>query len=182
MAHKKGNPVDLRLKRYRETLADIRRLFPDIPVTPAIFDGQDDDIRTLTGHPSLRRAAEFFNLELSAGPQRQLLLEILADVLFAENKRGRPQAQKRKWDILTLIQLAVDYNKVKEDMPGISDTKAARVIKERYRGRYKHASEEMIRQYFNPARDWLEKENRIRADFGMPPLTTTLTRPVVTVE
>jgi hypothetical protein len=181
MAPKKGNPIDLRLKSYRKALDEGRRLFPGLPLTPAYFDGQEDT-RTLIGHPSLNKAAKFFDLDLSVEAQRELLLQILADVLFAESKKGRPAARKPKWDILTLIQLAVDCNKVKEDLPGTSDKSAARVIKKRYGARYKHASEEMIRQYLNPARDCLEMENRNRADRGIPPLTTTLTRPVVTVE
>ena len=84
--------------------------------------------------------------------------------------------------MLTLIQLAVDCNKVKGDTPGISDKKAASLIKDRYRDRYKHASAEMIRQYLPQARSWLESENGLRADRGMAPITSELTRPVLTIE
>ena len=48
--------------------------------------------------------------------------------------------------MLKLIQLAIDCNKIKEDTPGISDKKAAGVIKNRYRDRYKYATAEMMRQ------------------------------------
>jgi hypothetical protein len=181
MAPKKGNPVDLRLKWYRQSLDEMRRNLPGLPLTPALFDGEDET-RTLTGHPSLNRAAKVFDLDLSVEAQRALLLQILADVLFAESKKGRPPARKPKWDVLKLIQLAVDCNKIKEDMPGISDKKAADVIKDRHQSRYKHASPEMIRQHLPMARAWLQNENLNRVDRGMMPLTSELTRPIVTIE
>ena len=181
MAPKKGNPVELRLKWYRESLDDIRRNFPNLPLTPALFDGEDET-RTLIGHPSLNRAAEIFDLDLSVDAQRALLLQILADVLFAESKKGRPPAKKAKWDRLRLIQLAVDCNKVKAETPGISDKKAASMIKHNFSNRYKHASAEMIRQYLADARIWLENENRIRTDRGVAPLTSVLTSPIFSID
>jgi hypothetical protein len=181
MAPKKGNPVELRLRWYRESLDDIRRSLPFLRLTPALFDGEDET-RTLIGHPSLNRAAEFFGLDLSVEAQRALLLQILADVIFAESKKGRPPAKKAKWDRLTLIQLAVDCNKVKTETPGISDKKAASIIKRDFSSRYKHASAEMIRQYLADARSCLENENRIRADRGMAPLKSELTCPIFSID
>jgi len=168
MAKKAGNLVTIRLKWCREYLDSVRHYFPDLPLTPAIFDAEEET-RVLTDHPQLEKAATFFGLDLRIPAQRELLLVILADVLFFESKKGRPSGQKGKWDRLTLIQLAVDCNKVKEDIPRISDRKAAGLIKDRFRERYKHVSVEMIRQKLKIARVWLENEYRIRADRNMPP-------------
>ena len=77
---------------------------------------------------------------------------------------------------------AVDCNKIKEETPGISDKKAVVEIKSRYRERYKYATSEMMRQRLGLARQWLENENRNRADRGLAPLTSQLTRPILTVE
>jgi hypothetical protein len=180
MAKKKGNPVAVRLKDYRQALDQIRHLFPDLRLTPLCFFEEWWTDRCMPP-PGLSKAADFFGLDLSKSEQRALLLDILADVIFGEQKKGRPPTKKRKWDALTLIQLAVDCNKVKAEAPGISDKKAAGIIKDHFPRRYKHASPEMIRQYLMGARSLLENENRIRADRGIAPLTTGLTRPIMTV-
>jgi hypothetical protein len=180
MAKKKGNPVAARLKGYREALDEIRHLFPDLPLTPLCFFEEWWTDKCMPP-PGLSKAADFFGLDLSKSEQKALLLEILADVVFGEEKKGRPRTQKRKWDRLTLIQLAVDCNKVKAETPGISDKKAAGLIKDQFPVRYKHASAEMIRQYLADARTWLDNENRIRDDRGMAPLTTELTQPLFSV-
>jgi hypothetical protein len=132
--------------------------------------------------PLLCEAAKFFDLDLDNETQRGALLGILASIVFSKPKSGRPRANKSKWDVLTLIQLAVDCNNVKADAPGISDTKAGAEIKKRFPVRYKHDSPLMIRQNLKPAREWLENENRIRADRGLAPITLELARPVLTVE
>ena len=121
MARKKVNPVAIRLEWYREELDQTRHYFRDLPLTASVFDGQEP----FTGKQQLLKAGEFFGLDLSNQAHLDLLLVILADVVFGEQKKGRPPAKKRKWDRLKLIQLAVDCNKVKEDMPKISDAKAA---------------------------------------------------------
>jgi hypothetical protein len=181
MAKKKGNPVAVRLKDYREALDQIRHLFPDLRLTPLCFFEEWWTDRCMPP-PGLSKAADFFGLDLSKSEQRALLLDILADVIFGEQKKGRPPAKKAKWDRLRLIQLAVDCNKVKAETPGISDKKAASIIKHNFSNRYKHASAEMIRQYLADARIWLENENRIRADRGVAPLTSVLTSPIFSID
>jgi hypothetical protein len=132
--------------------------------------------------PALDEAADFFDLDLKNEKQRATLLTILAHVAFAKRPKGRPRTNKGKWDVVRLIQLAIDCNKIKEDTPGISDKKAVGEIKSRYRERYKYPTSEMMRQRLRLARQWLDNENRIRADRGMAPLTSQLTRPILTVE
>jgi hypothetical protein len=132
--------------------------------------------------PPLCEAAKFFALDLKNETERSALLGILAAVVFNRPKKGRPKHNKGKWDVLTLIQLAVDCNNVKTDMPGISDKKAAAEIKRRHPARYKHNSVEMVRQNLKLARMWLESENRNRADRGIGPITSEMVRPVITVE
>lgn len=182
MAKKKGNPVAMRLEAYREALDQIRHYFPQVRLTPTSVCFFEQTLSDTGVTQALTRAVKFLGLDVSDPANRDLLLFILADVVFGERNKGRPLAKKRKWDRLTLIQLAVDCNKVKEDMPRISDKRAAHIIKDRYLGRYKHASGEMIRQYLPDARRWLENENRIRADRGVMPLTSELIRPVLSVE
>ena len=132
--------------------------------------------------PPLCEAAKFFDLDLKNETERNALLGILAAVVFNRPRKGRPQQNKGKWDVLTLIQLAVDCNNVKTDTPGISDKKAAAEIKRRHPARYKHNSAEMMRQNLKLARMWLENENRNRADRGIAPIILELVRPVITVE
>jgi hypothetical protein len=132
--------------------------------------------------PALCEAAKFFNLDLKKETERSALLGILSIIIFDKPKKGRPRQHKGKWDVLTLIQLAVDCNNVKANTPGISDKRAAAEIKKRHPGRYKHDSAEMIRQNIARGRVWLENENRIRADRNLTPITLALTRPVLTVE
>src|SRR4029453_13347281 len=90
----------------------IRHLFPDLRLTPLCFFEEWWTDRCMPP-PGLSKAADFFGLDLSKSEQRALLLDILADVIFGEQKKGRPPAKKAKWDRLRLIQLAVDCNKVK---------------------------------------------------------------------
>jgi hypothetical protein len=132
--------------------------------------------------PLLSEAAKFFDLNLENETERGALLGILAAVVFNKREKGRPRQYKGKWDVLTLIQLAVDCNIVKAATPGISDAKAAAEIKKRDPARYKYNSAEMIRQNLKRARMWLENENRNRADRGIAPITLELVRPVITVE
>jgi hypothetical protein len=168
------------LEGYRDALDRIRHLWPELHLTPLCFF----DSWTDAGGPppALSEAAKYFDLQLGKPAEQSLLLHILADVVFGERKRGRPRTKKGKWDVLTLIQLAIDCNKIKEETPGISDKKAVGEIKRRYRERYKYATSEMMRQRLRPARRWLENENRNRADRGVAPLTAMLTRPILTVE
>jgi hypothetical protein len=178
MPRKKG--VAARLENYRRALDQVRHLSPDLRLTPlCLFDSWTD---AGGPPPALSRAAEFFGLHLGKPAEHALLLHILADAVFGEHKKGRPRTKKGKWDVVTLIQLAVDCNKIKEDTPGISDKKAVGVIKNRHRDRYKYATAEMMRQRLGLARQSLENENRIRADRGIAPLTSQLTRPILTVE
>jgi len=175
---KKGIADDL--EGYRNALVRIRHLWPELHLTPLCFF----DSWTDAGGPppGLSRAAKYFDLQLREPAEQSLLLHILADVVFGERKKGRPPTKKGKWDVVTLIQLAIDCNKIKEETPGISDKKAVCEIKSRYLERYKFATLEMMRQRLGPARRWLESENRNRADRGMAPLTSQLTRPILTVE
>jgi hypothetical protein len=69
--------------------------------------------------PPLSEAAKFFGLDLNNQTERNALLGILAFIVFNKPKKGRPREHKGKWDVLTLIQLAVDCNNVKAAMPGI---------------------------------------------------------------
>ena len=178
MSRKKG--VGAHLEGYREALDQIRRLWPELPLTPLCFF----DSWTDAGGPppALARAEEFFGLHLEKPAEQALLLHILADAVFGVRKKGRPRTNKGKWDAVRLIQLAIDCNTIKEDTPGISDKRAVGEIKNRYRDRYKYATAEMMRQYLGSARRSLQNENRIRADKGMAPLKSQLTRPILTVE
>jgi hypothetical protein len=47
--------------------------------------------------PSLRRAAEFFYLDPQSEWHREILVRILAQLMFGQGKRGRP-SKSVKWD------------------------------------------------------------------------------------
>jgi len=113
MSRKKGVAADL--EGYRDGLDQIRRLWPELHLTPlCLFDSWTDAGGPL---PALSRAARYFGLHLVEPAEQSLLLHILADVVFGDRKRGRPRSNKGKWDVLTLIQLAIDCNKIKEGGP-----------------------------------------------------------------
>jgi hypothetical protein len=176
---KKRDRVEDRLAHWRAAISRWRS-------EPLIIDDRSMfeiccEMMAMPSSP-LSDAAKFFDLDLDNETQRGALLGILASIVFSKPKSGRPRASKGKWDVLALIQLAVDYNNVKADAPEVSDKKAAAEIKKRYPVRYKHDSSEMIRQNLRPARGWLENENRLRADRGLAPITLELARPVLTVE
>ena len=191
MSRKKGAAA--RLEFYREALDQVRRDWPHLPLTPLCFF----DSWTDAGGPppALSKAAEYFGLHVGPAEEAEeaLLLHILAEVVFGGQEgrpRARPSADKSKLEVLKLIQLAIDCNKVQEETPSISDKKAVAIIKIRYGDRYKYATAEMMRQRLGSARQpqpgsarwWLENENGLRADRGMAPLTSQLTRPIFTVE
>ena len=102
---------------------------------------------------AVRRAAKFLGLE--PGRDSDLLLHILADVLFG--KAGRPKGSK-KWDSSKLLQLAHHHLEVKWHSPKLSAMGAMIEVKKRYPEHYRNTTEEMMRQMLRAARnqydDW----------------------------
>ena len=133
----KRDVLAAQLAYHRDAIAEICKLLPEI--------SRREHLRVWAAPwPPLYEAAKFFDFDLKDETERSALLGILAAVVFNEPKKGRPKQHKGKWDVLTLIQLAVDSNNVRADTPGISNKKAAAEIKRRHPTRYKHNSEEMI--------------------------------------
>jgi hypothetical protein len=115
---------------------------------------------------SLSRASKFFHLDAKKPAHRELLLGIFADILFGKRRRGRP-ARRTKWNVKVLEQLWNDLAEVKEIKPEISDAKAAQIIKNKHRDRYRHTSPEMLRQRLGEARgraNQLEKQKKEMAE------------------
>src|SRR5262249_20563872 len=84
---------------------------------------------------SLTLAAEFFGFDDGSldNPEwgdecREMLLYILADVLFGPRKRGRPRRTGQAWDFNRLYCLLREYNKEKARNPNLSTAKIAEII------------------------------------------------------
>src|SRR5262245_53298487 len=86
MSRKKSTAA--RLEKFREALDQVRRSWSHLPLTPLLF--WDSWIDAAGPPPALSKAAEFFGLHLGKPAERDLLLHILADVVFGGQK-GRPR-------------------------------------------------------------------------------------------
>jgi len=106
---------------------------------------------------SLTAAAQFFKLDLSANYQREILLLILADVLFGK-RRGRPKGSNSKWHRGQRFYLAAFYESVRAAFPELSDTMIAKLMCER--GPFKGENPEQIRQRLIAARRECAEDRR----------------------
>ena len=102
--------------------------------------------------PAVRRAARAFELDEKRRGHRNLLLVVLADILFGEPRRaGRPR-KPTKWNRAGLIRLRDDYNELLSGNPPISDKAAAEKIKEKFPDRYRHVQAGALRRRLPEAR------------------------------
>jgi hypothetical protein len=101
----------------------------------------------------LSNAAQFFELDYKKGSHRDLLLFILADIVFGSRKAGRRRT--KQWDRKRLLDLAAHWREVERVNPGISDAQAAKAIKHRHPGSYQ--SDEAVRVHLPKARQAFEK-------------------------
>jgi hypothetical protein len=106
--------------------------------------------------PALLQAAEFFGLD--PAKDRDLLLHILASIVFGKRKKGRPGGT-RNWDEKRFSQLGFHREAVERDNPGIGDKRAATEIKRRH-SEYRD-SVEVIRQRLPYARHRFETKAKL---------------------
>jgi hypothetical protein len=137
----KGGKINERLTGWQDQLWEMRAFLFS---TTDEFDewssrGSSDE------RAPIRRAAKFFDLDHTKSAHTALLLRILADVTFRYRRRGRRRGTK-KWDTTALLRLGAHRQAVEKIKPGLSDSKAAKEIKERYKPEYKSDAPETIRQ------------------------------------
>jgi hypothetical protein len=111
---------------------------------------------------SLTAAAQFFKLDLAADYQREILLRVLADVLFGK-RRGRPKGSNSKWHRHRRTLLALVYERAKAAFPELSDAKIAKLMSESGRSPFKGENPEQLRQRLIAARRELDGERRLIA-------------------
>jgi hypothetical protein len=101
---------------------------------------------------TLSKAFSFFGLDKTNKRDRAILLNVLADIVFAQPKKGRPGAITKSWDPARLLDLAI-----RDHQCGLNnDSKTAEELKERFKGDYKGIQREAIRQRLPEARQLFE--------------------------
>jgi hypothetical protein len=100
-------------------------------------------------------AAAGFGLDPNVPSQREKLLHILAEAIFAPGKKGRPRESLTAWPSSRLITLGRIYEKTKKKNPRLSDAKIAKLIKDEHR-EFKHDQPEQIRQRLRKAHRYYE--------------------------
>jgi hypothetical protein len=76
---------------------------------------------------ALDAAVQYFGLDAASVGDRELLVYILADVVFGR-QRGRPKGSKTAWDTNRLLQLFSAYKQCKSANPALSDSALAKQI------------------------------------------------------
>ena len=76
---------------------------------------------------ALDAAAQYFGLDAATAGNRELLVYILADVVFGRQS-GRPKGSKTAWDSDRLLQLFRAYEHCKNANPALSDSALAKQI------------------------------------------------------
>jgi hypothetical protein len=106
---------------------------------------------------SLKRAAEFFGLNLSIPADVHTLALVLAEELFGERKRGR-KAGNAAWDADRLLELGfLYYYEVKVEWPSLNDSKLAEKIAETDGFKEYRSNPELIRQRLPKAKREYDK-------------------------
>jgi hypothetical protein len=98
---------------------------------------------------ALDAAAQYFGLDAATADDRELLVYILADVVFGR-QRGRPKGSKTAWDSARLLQLFSAYEQCKNANPALSDSVIAKQIADTKE--FSKNSVDQIRQQLGPAK------------------------------
>ena len=105
--------------------------------------------------PSLQEAADAFNLDPDSEWHREILVRVLAHLMFGQGKRGRPP-MTLKWAPPREYDLGMHFNELKREKPNIKYSQAAKLIKHRYRKEYADCSETTLRQRMPGAHGYYE--------------------------
>jgi hypothetical protein len=98
---------------------------------------------------ALDAAVQYFGLDAASVGDRELLVYILADVVFGR-QRGRPKGSKTAWDSDRLLQLFSAYKQCKNATPALSDSAIAKQIANTKE--FSKNSVDQIRQQLGPAK------------------------------
>jgi hypothetical protein len=84
---------------------------------------------------SLQKAADAFGLDAGSEGHREVLVRILAQLMFGDGKRGRPR-MTHKWFEQREYDLGAHFHELKRERPDIKLSEAARFILRRYPEEY----------------------------------------------
>jgi hypothetical protein len=104
---------------------------------------------------SLQRAAEAVGLDPHNEWHCEILVRILAHLMFGEGKRGRPK-HTTKWDAQRGFDLGHHFHLVQQERPKIKFSEAAKAIKLRWPEVYAGCSEMTLRQRVHDAYLWFK--------------------------
>jgi hypothetical protein len=128
---KTGDSIASRLQQWRDQFEDVTECAPVL--LPSLFHCDKDAKYSR----ALLKAAAYFKLDPSKEADLYVLLQILAEVVFPD--RGR-QSGTAGWGARRLNDLGRHWREVERANPGISDSRAAKEIKERYPQKYQSAA------------------------------------------
>jgi hypothetical protein len=118
-----------RLQRWQKVIESIRQDEESF----AIFglDRVGEAAKTALKGESLSQAFRRLGLDAQKPHHIDLLCAALADIVFGRGKAGRKlgKASKGSWNSARLLNVALDYKKLQDEQPGISDTEAAEKLK-----------------------------------------------------
>ena len=106
--------------------------------------------------PSLRSAAEAFGLDPHSEWHREILLRILAQLVFSDGKKGRPK-ETLKWYPEREYDLGYHFHLLRQEKPGIKFSEAAKAVKRRWPKEYADSSETTLRQRMRSAYSFWEE-------------------------
>jgi hypothetical protein len=98
---------------------------------------------------ALDAAVQYFGLDAASAGDHELLVYILADVVFGR-QRGRPKGSRTAWDDDRLLQLFYAYKQCKGANPALSDSAIAKRIADT--SEFSKNNVEQIRQQLGPAK------------------------------
>jgi hypothetical protein len=119
------------------------------------------DVASAIDERSLNLAGRFFNLDPKDQILRDMLLYVLADVLFGRRQNGRPSGSNTAWDFERYFYLDYLFNFEKRNNPKLRNARIAELICEY--DEFKYNSPEQVRQHIGRAlRERAKFERRCR--------------------
>jgi hypothetical protein len=107
------------------------------------------DVASAIDLRSLKLAGRFFDVNPKDPILRDMLLYVLADVLFGHRQNGRPSGSNTAWDLERYFCLADLFNLEKRKNPKLRNARIAKLICEH--DEFKNNSPEQVRQHIGRA-------------------------------
>ena len=142
-----------RRKISRKRIEDIRQW---------LLEASDERLERYTSviPKSLQMAAASFHLDPESERHREILVRVLAHLMFGRGKRGRPP-MTLKWHPGREIDLGFHFSELKREKPNIKYSEAAKIIMQRYRKEYADCKVSALRQRMPAAYAsfmWMEEQ------------------------